>query len=232
MIYLDRVSKSFPVGPQRRVVLDSVTATFPRDRNIGILGRNGAGKSTLLRLIAGGELPDAGRIIRTNRVSWALGFQQGFHGSTSGRANAKFVARAYRADVNKALRSVEEFSELGPYLDMPYKTYSSGMRARLAFGLSMAIEFETYLVDEILTVGDAPFQSKCAEAFKSRLKYSNVIMVSHNVASLRDYCTVGAIVRNGSIEFYDTLNQAVEAYNVDLIESPGWTSWAALNGAP
>jgi capsular polysaccharide transport system ATP-binding protein len=212
MIVLDQVSKSYSVQGGRKVVLDQVDAVFPRGRSIGLLGVNGAGKSTLLRLIAGTELPDEGSVTRGTRVSWPLGFLGSFHGSTSGRANVRFIARIYGRDVQDTIAFVEDFSELGRYLDMPVKTYSSGMRARLAFAVSMAIDFETYLVDEITAVGDARFQSRCKEAFKQRRKTADVIMVSHYLDTIREYCDMGAVVADGGLILFDRIEEAISHY--------------------
>ena len=160
MIELQHICKSYPIKDGKHVVLDDVNLRMEEGRNIAILGLNGAGKSTLIRIIGGAEAPDSGRIIRTSRVSWPIGFAGGFHGSLTGRENLRFVSRIYGADIKAVTRYVEEFAELGPYLDMPIKTYSSGMKSKLAFGLSMAIRFDFYLIDEAFSVGDAPFRVK------------------------------------------------------------------------
>jgi capsular polysaccharide transport system ATP-binding protein len=183
---------------------------------VGLLGRNGAGKSTLLRLLAGTELPDRGQVSRGGRVSWPLGFVGSFHGSTSGRANVRFVARIYDRDVGETIQFVEEFAELGSYLDMPVKTYSSGMRARLAFAVSMAVEFDTYLVDEIMAVGDARFQARCTKAFRERRSRSDVIVASHNLETLREYCDMGAVIADGRIAVFDRLEDAIASYQNQL----------------
>ena len=160
MIALEHVYKSYPLKEGRNLVLNDVNLRMEEGKNIAILGLNGAGKSTLIRIIGGAEAPDRGRVIRTSRVSWPIGFAGCFHGSLSGRENLRFVSRIYGADIRKVTEYVENFAELGPYLDMPVKTYSSGMRSKLAFGLSMAIQFDFYLIDEAFSVGDAPFRKK------------------------------------------------------------------------
>jgi capsular polysaccharide transport system ATP-binding protein len=177
------------------------------------MGVNGAGKSTTMRLIAGTELPNAGRIRRGARISWPLGFAGGFHPAMTGRENVKFVARIYGADVRKTIDFVEDFSEIGDYIDVPVKTYSSGMMARLSFGLSMAIDFECYLVDEITSVGDARFQARCQETFAERRKRSNVIMVSHSMQTIKDYCDRGGVIVDGQIMMFRNVDLAIEAYN-------------------
>ncbi len=213
MIHLDGVFKFYRTDRHTKIVLDHVHAAFESGRSYGLLGVNGAGKSTTLRLISGVELPNSGRIRRTVRVSWPLGFASGFHPLMSGRENVKFVARAYGEDVRKVLLFVEDFSELGDYIDAPVRTYSSGMTARLAFGLSMAIEFECYLIDEITAVGDARFQARCAAAFEKRRANSDLIVVSHSMQTIRDYCGKGAVLVDGRLIMFDAVDKAIELYN-------------------
>jgi capsular polysaccharide transport system ATP-binding protein len=213
MIQLDRIFKFYRTEGFLKIVLDHVSTVFEPGRSYGLLGVNGAGKSTTLRLIAGTELPNAGRIRRSVRVSWPLGFAGGFHALMTGRENVKFVSRAYGADVRKTLDFVEDFSELGDYIDLPVKTYSSGMMARLAFGLSMAIEFDCYLVDEITAVGDARFQARCQQAFEQRRKNSELNMVSHSMGTIKDYCDRGAVLVDGHIIMFNSVDTAIETYN-------------------
>ena len=213
MIQLDRVFKFYKASGHTKIVLDHVSTVFQTGRSYGLMGVNGAGKSTLLRLIAGAELPNSGKIRRTARVSWPLGFSGGFHPLMTGRDNVKFVARAYGQDLDTVLDFVEDFAELGDYLDAPYKTYSSGMMARLAFGLSMAIEFDCYLVDEITAVGDARFQARCKEAFDARRSRADLIVVSHSMQTIKDYCDHGAVLVDGQLIMFDAVDRAIEAYN-------------------
>ena len=212
MIALQNVTKTYPTLHGINVVLNDITAVFPRRRNIGIIGRNGAGKSTLMRLISGSECPDSGAILRRCRVSWPVGFSGGFSGSLTGAENTRFVARIYGMDVETVAAFAHAFSEVGEYFYMPVKTYSSGMRARLAFALSMAIDFDVYLVDEITAVGDSQFQKKCRTAFEERRERSTLIIVSHDMATIRSYCDSCALLRNGKLHFYDTLEEAQVAY--------------------
>ena len=198
MITLDRVSKVYRTRTGRRTVLDNVSATFDSGQNFGVLGVNGAGKSTLIRLIAGSETPDFGIVQRYARVSFPLGFNGTFHGALSGRENVAFVARIYGAGMRGVLRYVEEFSELGEYLHMPVNTYSAGMRARLAFATCLALDFDLYLIDEVTEVGDQRFRQKCAEAFRERMQRSDIILVTHNIHTLRQYCDRGAILAGAS----------------------------------
>ncbi|HFM4368339.1 TPA: ABC transporter ATP-binding protein, partial [Escherichia coli] len=173
-------------------VFKDLNVEFPEGKSVALLGRNGAGKSTLLRIIGGIDKPDYGAVITNRSISWPVGLSGGFQGSLTGRENVKFVARLYakQGDLKNKVAFVEEFSELGMYFDMPIKSYSSGMKSRLGFGLSMAFEFDYYLVDEITSVGDARFREKCAEIFKSRHSESNFLMVSHNLNSIREFCDV------------------------------------------
>jgi capsular polysaccharide transport system ATP-binding protein len=211
MIELESVTKVYPTREGDNVVLNGITATFPARTNIGILGRNGAGKSTLLRVLSGAEQPDAGRVVRHGRVSWPIGFSGGFSGSLTGLENCQFVARAYGADLDTVVGFAMDFAALGSYFQMPVRTYSSGMRARLAFALSMAIDFDVYLVDEVTAVGDASFQKKCQEAFAERSDRASVIIVSHSLQTIRSYCDRCAVLRDGSLIEFDSVDAAARA---------------------
>ncbi|HBC0723285.1 TPA: ABC transporter ATP-binding protein, partial [Escherichia coli] len=186
------LTKSYRTPHGRHYVFKDLNVEFPEGKSVALLGRNGAGKSTLLRIIGGIDKPDYGAVITNRSISWPVGLSGGFQGSLTGRENVKFVARLYakQGDLKNKVAFVEEFSELGMYFDMPIKSYSSGMKSRLGFGLSMAFEFDYYLVDEITSVGDARFREKCAEIFKSRHSESNFLMVSHNLNSIREFCDV------------------------------------------
>lgn len=212
MIHLIDVTKTYRMqGGGRRRVLDRVTMTLPH-RNIGILGRNGAGKSTLLRMISGIVDPDRGRIQRNVRVSWPIGFRGSFHKQLTGLENVRFVARLYGMDEKEVISKVAAFAELGPFLLQPVRSYSSGMNARLAFGLSMAIPFDTYLVDELMSVGDANFKQKSRASFEGLLKNSRIIMASHSMNALRSYCDCALLIDNGRVLFFDDLSDGIEAY--------------------
>jgi len=213
MIQLSNVFKFYKTPQHVKVVLDHVSVVFESGWSYALLGVNGAGKSTALRLISGTELPNSGKIRRSVRVSWPLGFSGGFHPIMSGRDNIKFVARIYGEDVRRIVDFVEDFSELGDYLDAPVVTYSSGMMARLAFGLSMAIEFDCYLVDEITAVGDVRFQKRCEEAFRRRRENSDLIVVSHSMATIKSYCDRGAVLVDGQMMMFESVDRAIEVYN-------------------
>ena len=213
MITLDRVSKIYRTRDGRKTVLDDVNATFEPGHNFGILGVNGAGKSTLIRLLAGSELPDRGVVRRHARVSFPLGFTGTFHGSLSGRENVSFLARVYGARMRAVIDYVEAFSELDEYFHMPVNTYSAGMRARLAFATCLAIDFDVYLIDEVTEIGDHRFRRKCAEAFRERMQRSDVILVTHNPHTLRQYCDRGAILADGELALYDDISTALGRYH-------------------
>ena len=213
MIELQHVYKSYPLKEGKHVVLNYINLRIEEGRNLAILGLNGAGKSTLIRIIGGAEPPDSGRVIRTSRVSWPIGFSGGFHGSLTGRENLRFVSRIYGADIKKVTKYVEDFAELGPYLDMPIKTYSSGMKSKLAFGLSMAISFDFYLIDEAFSVGDAAFREKAAKALKERTAQSTLIFVSHSTAAVRQACVCGAVLNAGTLVYFPVLEDAIKHYS-------------------
>jgi capsular polysaccharide transport system ATP-binding protein len=213
MIQLNKVFKFYRTERHTKIVLDHVSTVFESGWSYGILGVNGAGKSTTLRIIAGTELPNSGNVRRSVRVSWPLGFASGFHHLMSGRENVHFVARIYGQPPRSVANFVEEFSELGDYLDAPVKTYSSGMMARLAFGLSMAIDFDCYLVDEITSVGDARFQARCEEAFSKRRVNTDIIMVSHSISTIKSYCNRAAVLVDGHLTVFDSVDPAIEMYN-------------------
>ena len=223
MITLNGVSKTYrTMQGNRRVVLDAVSASFPDGHNFGVLGANGAGKSTLIRLLAGSEKPDRGRIRRNGRVSFPLGYGGTFHDALSGRENVIFIARIYGAAIKQVIDYAADFAELGAYFDMPVNTYSAGMRARLAFGACLAVEFDTYLIDEVTEVGDDRFRRKCAFAFRERMQCSDIILVTHNSRTLRQYCDRGAILADGELRLYDDVVGALADYR-RLGISPGET---------
>lgn len=212
MIVLDQVSKSFKTDNGYRVVLDDVSIALPTDRHIGVLGRNGAGKSTFLQVISGAQEPDAGRIEKHVRVSWPLGFTGGFHNMLTARENLRFISRIYDADIEDVTRYVEDFAELGDYFDMPISSLSSGMRARLAFGLSLAMRFDFYLIDELVSVGDFWFRAKAAQEFDRLREESGLLLVSHNPGTIRKFCDTGLVLREGKIFMFDRLDDAVDFY--------------------
>jgi capsular polysaccharide transport system ATP-binding protein len=212
MIEIQDVTKVYPTRTGYNVVLDDVSAVFPEVTNVGILGLNGAGKSTLLRILSGAEQPDAGHVRHGGRVSWPIGFSGGFNGSLTAEENCRFVARIYGADIQATIDFAMEFSELGDYFEMPIRTYSAGMRARLAFGLSMALDFDVYLVDEVTAVGDRRFRDKCRDAFKARADRASIIIVSHQDATIRQYCDRCIVLHDGKLLPFNSVDEAVAAY--------------------
>lgn len=219
MIAFEDVFMSYPTRSGRKVVLDTFSMILDTSKNIGILGLNGAGKSTLLRLIGGSELPERGRIRRTVNISFPLGYTGCFAGNMSGRDNTAFLARVYGYDVNQVVSFVEAFAELGDYFDEPIRTYSSGMHSRLAFGASMALKFDVYLIDEGFSAGDARFSARVQETFSSRLKDSRMILVSHTPETMLTYCDVGATLHEGKLTYYDDIKEAVACYN-SIVNEP------------
>jgi capsular polysaccharide transport system ATP-binding protein len=212
MISCYEVTKSYPMGSGRKQVLKGVNLQVKPGERIGFLGRNGAGKTTFIKLIGGVELPTSGKIHRQMSVSWPLGFGGGFQGSLTGYDNARFIARIYGRDYVEIRDFVEDFSELGAQLKMPVKTYSSGMRARLAFALSLAIEFDCYLIDEVIMVGDQSFHKKCHfELFEKRAERS-LIFASHSAELVREFCDRALVIANGYGTIYPDVNEALDVY--------------------
>lgn len=212
MIRFENVVKRYVSRGESKWVLRGLNAEFPRGRSVGILGYNGAGKSTIIRMIAGAEEPDYGTIHRDLKISWPLGFGGTIAGNMSGRDACMFVSRLYGVSPEAVIEFVRDFAELGNYFHEPTVSYSSGMKARLNFGLSMAIDFDCYLVDEITAVGDSRFQAKCLAAFNDRRQRSDIIMVSHSERTIRAYCDMGAILFDGELTLYDDLDEALAVY--------------------
>ena len=215
MIRIENLSKSYRTPQGRHYVFKDLNIELPTGKSVALIGRNGAGKSTLLRMIGGIDRPDSGRIITNSTISWPVGLAGGFQGSLTGRENVKFVARLYakRSELNDKVDFVEDFAELGKYFDMPIKTYSSGMKSRLGFGLSMAFKFDYYLVDEVTAVGDARFKQKCSDLFSEKRETSNLIMVSHSLSSLSEYCDVALFLgRNNTLLYSDDIKEAIKIY--------------------
>jgi capsular polysaccharide transport system ATP-binding protein len=212
MIKFDRVSKAYHGRGLHKQVLKDLSFAIEPGAALGVCGANGVGKSTLMRLIAGEEYPNQGRITRGMSVSWPIGYSSCFQSSLTGADNARFIARIYRKPTEPLLDFVEDFAQLGPYLHQPVKTYSAGMHARLAFGISLAIDFDCYLVDEVTAAGDARFQARCHEALTQRRAAGTLIMVSHSPGVLTQYCAQGAVLRDGRLAFYDTVEEALAVH--------------------
>ena len=212
MIEIRNISKAYRTASGWNQVLDNISVVFPSGRNIGILGLNGAGKSTLLKLIGGVESPDSGEIYRDVSISWPIGFSGAFAPTATGRESTRFISRIYGVDLRQVEEFVKDFSELGQYFDMPYQTYSAGMRARLGFAISMAVEFDCYLIDEVTAVGDQRFKEKYYNEFLSRRERSTVIMASHQAYTIKEFCDMTAVLFDSHIMLYNSVDEGMAAY--------------------
>lgn len=215
MIELKNLTKSYATPKGRHYVFRNLNAVLPENKSVALLGKNGAGKSTLLRIIGGIDFADAGEVITQKSISWPVALSGGFQGSMTARQNVRFVARLYaqsEEEVDYAVRFVEDFAEIGKYFDMPIKSYSSGMRSRIGFGLSMVFNFDYYLLDEAGAVGDASFRKKSQKLLDDLKSTSNLIMVSHDLKDLIRNCDVAFLVRDGQAEYFDNMQDAIEVY--------------------
>jgi len=212
LIHLRELSKSYPTRGGERIILHPTTLSIPSDKGVAVLGRNGAGKSTFLRIISGVESPDSGIIVRTSNLSWPLGFSGGLNNSMTGSQNVRFIAQVNGVDSEEMISFVEDFAELGHYMKERVGTYSSGMRARLSFGISLAIRFDCYLIDEATSVGDRWFRDKCLAAFNVRREHTGVLMVSHNPKTIRQYCEIALVLHKGHLVPFSDLDEAIQFY--------------------
>jgi ABC-2 type transport system ATP-binding protein/capsular polysaccharide transport system ATP-binding protein len=216
MIVAEHVHKVYPTRKGDRVVLNDISFTLERGDKLGILGRNGAGKSTLVRLVSGAEQPTSGNITRNMSVSWPIAFGGAFQGTLTGLDNVRFISRIYNQNYAENIDFVEDFTELGLYLREPVRSYSQGMRARLAFAISMIIEFDCYLIDEVSAVGDARFHEKCdIELFQKRSDRA-MLIISHDTEYVRHHCTKFAVLHEGNMEFHPDFDQAYDQHMVNL----------------
>jgi len=217
MIELRNVSKSYRTANGRHYVFRDLSLTIPPDKNVALIGRNGAGKSTLMRLLGGLDIPDSGRIITDRSVSWPVGLSGGFQGSLTGRQNVKFVCRVHGAQgdaMRQTIQYVEDFAEIGEYFDLPVKSYSSGMRARVAFGMSLAFDFDYYLIDEAISVGDAKFKNKASQALSDRVGKANVILTTHGMSQVRKMCDMVMLLKkDGQVEIFYDVESGINAYS-------------------
>ncbi|WP_022706770.1 MULTISPECIES: ABC transporter ATP-binding protein [Paracoccus] len=219
MIRLQNLTKTYTLNGRSKVVADNITATFPTGVSVALLGRNGAGKSSLLRMISGAMLPTSGQILSTGTISWPVGFAGSFSGELTGEQNCRFVARLYGIDTEELLAFVEDFAELGDHFRLPLRSYSSGMKSRLAFGLSMAVPFDTYLVDEVSAVGDASFKAKSNHVFNHRMDRAGAIVVSHSMGMLRAVCKAGAVLEAGKLFYFDDIDDAIAMHMENMEQS-------------
>ncbi|WP_371223625.1 ABC transporter ATP-binding protein [Roseovarius sp. 2305UL8-3] len=220
MIKLERLTKRFPMRSGYKTVIDDLSAVFPSGQSVALLGRNGAGKSTLLRLISGALRPSSGRILSTGTISYPVGFAGTFHPQLSGAQNTRFVARIYGVDTDELIDFVQDFAELGRHFHMPFRTYSSGMRSRLSFGVSMGIPFDTYLVDEVMSVGDGSFREKSGALFADRRRTAGAVVVSHSPPMIKAMCDMAVVLENGEVTFYDDVDAALAHHDENMKRPP------------
>ncbi|MDG2664124.1 ABC transporter ATP-binding protein [Vibrio parahaemolyticus] len=213
MIRLENLTKFYPSKLGNQYIFQDINFIIPEGHNIAILGSNGAGKSTLFRILAGSEYPNKGKVVTDREISWPVALATGIHPQMTGRENTRFIGRVNGvADLKAYEDKVKNFAELGVKYDLPVKSYSSGMRSRLAFGCCVAIDFDIYLIDEATSVGDQKFRKKAKEALLEKSKVASVIMVSHDMKEIREFCDSAIILHKGELQFYPELEQALEVY--------------------
>lgn len=212
MIELIDVVKSYPIKGGRRNVLDGVNLKIEEGEKVGIIGRNGAGKSTLVRVLGGVESPTSGVINRSMSISWPLAFTGAFQGTLTGADNVRFVCRVYKTNYEEAMEIVDSFAELGDYLHEPIKVYSSGMRARLAFAISMAVDFDCYLIDEIISVGDASFHHKCQVELFEKRAHKAMVIISHELHNIKEHCDKVAVMHDGKLTIFEDMEEGFSLY--------------------
>ncbi|MFZ7164883.1 ABC transporter ATP-binding protein [Avibacterium avium] len=213
MISVENVYKKYHTRTGPVTVLNDINFKLEKGEKVGILGRNGAGKSTLIRLMSGVEAPTSGSIRREMSISWPLAFSGAFQGSLTGMDNLRFICRIYNADIDYVKAFTEEFSELGNYLYEPVRSYSSGMKARLAFALSLSVEFDCYLIDEVIAVGDSRFSDKCRYELFEKRKDRSIILVSHSPSAIREYCDSAKVLEKGKLLDFPSIDEAYKYYN-------------------
>jgi len=216
MIQFINLTKTFTMDRVSKTVAKNVNLTIPSRTSVALLGRNGAGKSTLLKMIAGTQSPTAGEIRITGSVSWPVGFAGSFHPDLSGAQNCRYVARLYGVDSDELVAFTADFSELGKHFNLPIRTYSSGMTSRLAFGVSMGISFDTYLVDEVTAVGDASFRKKSNDLFLERMRSSGSIVVNHSVGVIRQLCNAAIVLEDGELSYFEDIEEAIAVHNRNM----------------
>lgn len=216
MIRLINATKYYKTQGEKKYILKDVNMTIPSGVNVGILGKNGMGKSTFLKILAGIDFTTSGHIVSNNSFSWVMGLAKGLQPAMTGRQNVKFICRIYGKDesqIKEVCKYVKEFSELEDYFDMPITLYSSGMKSRLTFSMSLAFDFDYLIIDEILSVGDASFKQKSRKALEEKMLHSNILMVSHSMEEIRELCDVGLLIDKGQVTYYDHIEDAIQAYN-------------------
>lgn len=215
MIEIKNITKSFMTPHGRHYLFKGLNLTIAHKQSVGLLGRNGAGKSTLLRIICGLDTPDQGEVLTDSTISWPVGVAGGFQGSLTGRQNVRFVCRLYSSGdyIDEKIRFVQEFADIGKYFDMPVKSYSSGMRSRLTFGLSLAFDFDYYMLDEVSAVGDAAFRKRSEEILEARREQAGFLMVSHNLKEIEKNCDIGIVLMDQTAKVFADPKEAIEVYN-------------------
>lgn len=216
MIRFENLTKRFVVKGYVKTVMENVSLTIPSKTSVALLGRNGAGKSTLLKMIAGTVDPTSGEILSSGTISWPVGFAGSFHPDMTGAQNTKFLARVYGIDTQALTDFVEDFAELGDHFRQPFRSYSSGMKSRLAFGISMGIKFDTYLVDEVTAVGDAAFKKKASAMFQDRMADAGAVFVSHSMGHVREMCDVGIVIENGQLTYHEDIREAIAHHESNM----------------
>ncbi len=216
MIELRNLYKAFRSGGHTEVVADHLNAVFPTGARVALLGRNGAGKSSLLKMIAGTMDPDGGEVLSDGTISWPVGYSGSFHNDLTGAQNVRFLARVYGVDTDELIDFVADFADLGPHFHLPVRHYSGGMKGKLAFGVSMGVQFDWYLVDESTAVGDAAFRIKSNEYFMDRMHSGSAIVVSHGLKMLRELCTMGAVIEHGQLRVFDNVDDAIDQHNANM----------------
>lgn len=212
MIHLDNLTKHFIMKDGIHTVFQGLTLTLPEGRSLGLLGRNGAGKSTLLQIIAGNMQPSSGKVIRQGNISWPIGAASSFHADMTGLQNTRFLARVYGVDCDSLSNFVEDFADIGKHFYMPLRTYSSGMKSRLSFGVAMGIPFDIYLIDEVTGAGDRSFKKKSRSVFKARMEKASAIMISHSMSDMRNFCESGLVLTDGGIKFFEDIEDAIKVH--------------------
>jgi len=220
MIVLRNLTKEFRMAGTRKVVARNLNVTFPTGVSVGLLGRNGAGKSTLLQIIAGSVAPTSGEVLSDGDISFPVGLATSMHPNMTGAQNTRFVARIYGVDTDELVEFVRDFAELDGHYHLPVRTYSSGMRARLSFGINMGLKFDTYLIDEVTATGDAAFRGKSEALFQDRLRDSGALFVSHAMGSMKRMCQAGAVLENGHLTYYDDIDEAIAQHEENMTRKP------------
>lgn len=216
MIVLRNLTKTFSINGVQNTVVDNVNLTFPTGVSVGLMGRNGAGKSTLLKLLAGTTDPTSGEVLTTGSISFPVGLATSMHPNLTGAQNARFVARIYGVDTDALVEFVRDFADIGHHFYLPVRSYSSGMRGRVSFGINMGLKFDTYLVDEVTGVGDATFVEKSRIVFNERMAESGAIFVSHSISHMYRMCTAGAVLEKGKLTYFDDIKDAVAQHEANM----------------